>query len=77
MKWTVATVQDEVVFTVADKRRDVRSLPESFSDGTAFVRIAFEPPYSFLYFTACNCWKGEKKTVVFLCPFIYGDVADR
>ena len=45
MKWTVATVQDEVVFTVADKRRDVRSLPESFSDGTAFVRIAFEPPY--------------------------------
>ena len=37
---------------------------------TVFVHIAFEPPYSFLYFTACYCWKVEKKTVVFLCPFL-------
>ena len=44
-KWTVATVRDEVVVTVAYKKKDRRSLPEEFSDWTAFVHIVFEPPY--------------------------------
>ena len=53
---------------IQEKRQT--QLTEEFSDWTAFVHIAFEPPYSFLYFTACYCWKVEKKTVVFLCPFL-------
>ena len=57
MKWTDATVQDEVVFTVADKRRDTRSLPESFSDRLRLFVLLSNHRISFLYFTACNCWK--------------------
>ena len=31
--------------TVAYKKKDRRSLPEEFSDWTAFVHIVFEPSY--------------------------------